>query len=69
MHTNVHSGLVGKPGLIPVVFWIVIGFFTETDGTSLFNKNNYIYRKIMQDKPSVTHWPELVFHHIYWNIQ
>ena len=23
----------------------------------------------MQDKPSVTHWPELVFHHIYWNIQ
>ena len=55
MNTNVHSGLVGKPGLIPVVFWLVIGIFTETDGTCLFNKNNHIYRKIMQNKPSVIH--------------
>ena len=61
--------MVGRSGLIPALCWIVIGIFTETVGTSLFNKNNNIYRTFMQDKPNVIHWPELVFHHIYWNIQ
>ena len=69
MHTNVHSGKVGRPGLFPALYWIVIGFFTETEGTNLFNKSINICRNIMQDKPSVKHWPELVFHHIYWDIQ
>ena len=69
MYTNVHSGKVGRPGLIPALCWIVIGFFTETEGRNVFNKNINIYRKIMQDKPNVIHWPEIAFHHIYWNIQ
>ena len=37
------------------------------ENENIVNKNNHIYRTMMQDMLSVICWPQLVYHHIYWN--